>query len=84
MTDMGTDKCHLGLMSFASPALVMSNTTSFFTNETESDLKNIRSAVGATRWSEIRYGATLLINKCVRERKVGGFTTLYSGMMSAF
>ena len=84
MADEGTDTCHFGLMSFASLASLLSNMTIPFPDESERDLENMKSAVGATRWSDIRYGATWLMNKCVIGSNVGGFKILSSGTSSAF
>ena len=84
MADMGTDTCHLGLMSFATPTtqILMSNVTGPFPNETARDLEIVTSAVGATRWSEIRFGATFLFNTCMIRKRLGGFKIVNSGMIS--
>ena len=83
MADMAIDTCNLGLMSFASLTSLVSNMTKSLRNETAQNLGGARSAVGATRWSEIRYRATWLVNKCMIESKIGGFTVLTSGMIIA-
>ena len=62
----------------------MSNMTIPFPHESARDLENTKSAVGATRWSDIRYEVALLINKCVIGSRLGGFKTLTSGMNSVF
>lgn len=84
MADMATDTCHLGLMSFARLASLVSNMTNPLPNPTARNLEVVKSAVGATRWSEIRYRATWLINRCVIENQIGGFAVLTSGTTSAF
>ena len=84
MADLATDTCNFGLMSFASLASLVPNMTKPLPNETAQNLEVVTSAVGATRWSDIRYRATWLINKCMIENKIGGFTVLTSGMINTF
>lgn len=81
MTDTGIDTCHLGLMSFASLTPLVSNMIGLLPNETAGNPEGYRSAVGATRWSEIRFGVTWLINDCVIGEKLGGFKIVSSGMI---